>query len=735
MQKIAVLGGGIGSLSAVLEITSDPDWKQKYDITVYQMGWRLGGKGASGRNRNMHDRIEEHGIHLWMGFYENAFRAIRKVYEEANQNKLMPKSPFTCVEKAFSPMRYTPMMEEYLRKWRVWNIDWPVWPEYQGFPGDPNLSDNKQAPPTPWDFARNLIDYVIKQLDQNQDKHKRLVTLYRFGVAGLVGAVGQAGAGAPELPSHAVPPQPHTLLHRVLAYTGNMHVDVKRHKPEEHESIVKWIRWFLDELLGLVIDVLELDDELRHLIIIVETALSAVVGIIDDNLLERGFLAIDDEDFIEWLKRHGCRHHAVSPLTIGMYDACFAYQHGEKELRRMAAGTTLYGALRLMFTYRGALMWWMKAGMGETIFSPIYLVLRNRGVKFEFFHKVTNLGLSADKSQVDHIDILVQATVKDGAEYKPLFDGVDGIPVWPTEPDWEQLEQADAIRKCQNPNLESWWTDWKGVPTKDGVLTKTLRLRQHFDLVIYGISLGAHKYLCQELIEANSKWRDMVDNLETVRTQGLQLWMNKNLEDSGWPDGKRGIGCGWVEPFDTWSDMSDLIQREKWPASANVKQIAYFCNVIPDDPTAPFSDPNYPEKERLLVEGYSRQFLDENCGLIWPNLRNASDHSKFDDAALVNCALDPAIANFKTQFFRVNIDPTELYVLSLPKTTKYRLPPGKSGFSNLFLAGDWTLTDLNLGCIETTVMSGMLASHAICGKPEYIYYAFGTKSPIVTNKD
>src|SRR5215471_2688967 len=113
MQTIAVLGGGIGSLSAVLEITSDRDWKQKYDITVYQMGWRLGGKGASGRNRSMHDRIEEHGIHLWMGFYENAFRVIRRVYEEAQQNNLMPDSPFTDVTKAFSPMRYTPMMEQY----------------------------------------------------------------------------------------------------------------------------------------------------------------------------------------------------------------------------------------------------------------------------------------------------------------------------------------------------------------------------------------------------------------------------------------------------------------------------------------------------------------------------------------------------------------------------------------------------------------------------------------------
>jgi len=724
MQKIAVLGGGIGSLSAVLEITSDPDWKQKYDITVYQMGWRLGGKGASGRNRSMHDRIEEHGIHLWMGFYENAFRVIRQVYDEAHQKNLMPTSPFTDATKAFSPMRYTPMMEDYLRKWRVWDIHWPVWPGSEEFPGDPKLFDNKQVPPTPWEFVQKLIGFVTDRLDQQQDKHKMLVELYRFGVAGLVAAVGHL-----ELPAHAEPPQPHTLLHRVLAYTGNMHVDVKRHKSDEHKSIVYWIRKFLDELLALVIDVIELDDELRHLIIIVETALSVVIGIISDDLMNRGFLAIDDEDFIEWLQRHGCRH-ALSPLTIGMHDACFAYQDGDKGKKRMAAGTTLYGALRLMFTYHGALMWWMNAGMGETIFSPIYLVLRNRGVKFEFFHKVTNLGLSPDKRLVDHIDILVQATVNGGGEYKPLFDGCDGIPVWPTEPDWTQLEQADEIRKCKNPNLESWWTDWKGVPTKDGVLTKTLRLGQDFDLVIYGISLGAHKYLCQELIAANDKWRAMVENLETVRTQGLQLWMNKNLEDSGWLTGP-GIGCGWEEPFDTWSPMSHLIPRETWPASANVQQIAYFCNVIPDDAMAPFSDPSYPEAERQRVLDYARLFLDKNCGLIWPKLRNADDHAKFDDAALVNCDLNPATANFPTQFFRVNIDPTELYVLSLPKSTKYRLPPGKSGFPNLFLAGDWTLTDLNLGCIETTVMSGMLASHAICGKPDHIYSAFGTETPIL----
>ena len=725
MQKIAVLGGGIGSLSAVLEITNDPDWKQKYDITVYQMGWRLGGKGASGRNRSVHERIEEHGIHLWMGFYENAFRVIRQVYDEARKKNLMPDSPFTDVTKAFSPMRYTPIMEEYGGKWQVWNLYWPG--RDDEFPGSNELFDNKMLPPTPWEFVQKIIGFVSDQLDQNRDKHELLVELYEFGMAELRDTIGVA----PKLPEHAVPQRPHTLLHRVLAYAGTMHLNAKLHKADEHKSIVDWIRLFLDKLLALVLHEVERDTELRHLIIIIETALSLVIGILSDDLLNKGFIAIDDEDFVDWLARHGCRH-ARSPLTIGMYDACFAYQGGDKGKMRMAAGTTLYGALRLMLTYRGALMWWMNAGMGETIFSPIYLVLRNRGVKFEFFHKVTNLGLSPDQKVVDHIDIQVQARVKDGGEYQPLFKGCDGILVWPTEPDWPQLREADAIRACKNPNLESWWTDWPGAPPPNN--RKTLRLGQDFDLVIYGISLGAHKYLCKELIAANDGWRAMVANLETVRTQGLQLWMNKNLADSGWPNA-RGIGCSWVEPFDTWSDMSHLIPRETWPAPCKVQQIAYLCNVIPEDAAAPFSDPHYPEVERQRVKDYAREFLDRNCGLIWPKVRNPGDPSKFDDATLVNCtvdcAVDPVIANFETQFFRVNIDPTELYCLSLPRTTKYRLPPGRSGFSNLFLAGDWTLTELNLGCIETTVMSGMLVSRAVCGKPDHIYSAFGTETPTV----
>ena len=72
--KVAVLGGGVGGMTAAFELTATPELRERFEVTVYQLGWRSGGKGASGRNAAIADRIEEHGLHVWFGFYDNAFR-------------------------------------------------------------------------------------------------------------------------------------------------------------------------------------------------------------------------------------------------------------------------------------------------------------------------------------------------------------------------------------------------------------------------------------------------------------------------------------------------------------------------------------------------------------------------------------------------------------------------------------------------------------------------------------
>jgi uncharacterized protein with NAD-binding domain and iron-sulfur cluster len=92
-RKVAVLGGGMGGLSAAYEIVSrDPTC----EITIFQMGWRLGGKCASSRNAQRSNRIEEHGVHLFLGCYENAFDLIDRVYRDLGRDW----------EDAFEPAGY-----------------------------------------------------------------------------------------------------------------------------------------------------------------------------------------------------------------------------------------------------------------------------------------------------------------------------------------------------------------------------------------------------------------------------------------------------------------------------------------------------------------------------------------------------------------------------------------------------------------------------------------------------
>ena len=84
-EKIVILGGGVSAITAAFQLTNQPGWQNNYDITLYQMGWKIGGKGASGRNPDYGERIEEHGLHLWFGFYDNAFNSMKQAYDELNR--------------------------------------------------------------------------------------------------------------------------------------------------------------------------------------------------------------------------------------------------------------------------------------------------------------------------------------------------------------------------------------------------------------------------------------------------------------------------------------------------------------------------------------------------------------------------------------------------------------------------------------------------------------------------
>ena len=112
-KKIAILGGGPSALSAAMHLTNDPARREQLDITLYQMGWRLGGKCASSRNAEAQHRIEEHGIHLFGNYYLNAFRMLAKAYDEIDFGV---DEPIRTIEQAFVGYDY-PVPSNAGRPW------------------------------------------------------------------------------------------------------------------------------------------------------------------------------------------------------------------------------------------------------------------------------------------------------------------------------------------------------------------------------------------------------------------------------------------------------------------------------------------------------------------------------------------------------------------------------------------------------------------------------------------
>ena len=153
-QRVAILGGGMASITAAFELTSTAELRQRHDVTVYQTGWRLGGKCASGRNAAAGERIEEHGLHIWFGFYENAFRVMRDAYEQLGRD---PDAPLATWRDAFKPSDQIVLYEEFEKEWRGWGFKPPRNPL---IPGDSSYL------PDFWEVAHSMLDHLLGRWEE-----------------------------------------------------------------------------------------------------------------------------------------------------------------------------------------------------------------------------------------------------------------------------------------------------------------------------------------------------------------------------------------------------------------------------------------------------------------------------------------------------------------------------------------------------------------------------------------
>jgi uncharacterized protein with NAD-binding domain and iron-sulfur cluster len=683
-RRVVILGGGMAGLSAAWRL-SEPGWHDDLEsITVYQRGWRLGGKGASSRGPN--GRIEEHGLHLWLGYYENAFRLLRECYAELDRPATDPTAPIQTWTEAMIPAETVGLEDRRGDAWHHWLGQFS---RNDLLPGEPGATGREFSVA---DIMRRTLQLVTDFLKSLPD----------------------AGVGAGDVvlsASSAAPPAPTTLVDgfRVSVLAAVLEATAQLRGLIDRSSVASSVA-ALDQALAATNDalreVVDEDADLRRTWHLVAVMTAVVRGLLADGLVtdRRGFRALNDEDFLDWITRHGAPPEVAEFAFIrGLYDLVFAEGGVSRSRRGVSAGVAVFLTTKMFFEYRGAIFWKMAAGMGDVVFAPLYQALRRRGVRFEFFHRVDRLHLSEDRSRIEAVTVGRQVDLRPGVEtYEPLVR-VGGLPGFPSRP---LVDQLDAPPEVADQPLESHFCEWPDSGKR------VLRAGEDFDMAVFAISIGMVPIVCRELVDDRREWRAMVDHVTTSATQSVQLWLREDERSLGWREPGSTVSA-YEQPFHTWASMPQLIDAERWPAGERPGSIAYFCGALRAPWPADRPARAYVAEHRARVRENAVELVERRLGHLLPG---SSAQGSFRWELLCGRDGHDGRNAIDTQLCLANIDPSDRYVQCSPGSDGYRLRADESGYDNLFLAGDWTDHGLNAGCIEAATLSGLQAGNAVLGR-------------------
>ncbi|MEM9520939.1 MAG: NAD(P)-binding protein [Actinomycetota bacterium] len=681
---IHILGGGPSGLSTAFHLTSpdfNPDWRDRYRVVVHQLGWRLGGKGATGRNAEMGDRIEEHGIHLFGNMYANALHMMNSAYGELGTGDMADE--------------FEPSNTQLVSTFRHGG--------WQGYGGSLPHNDG-----TPWETSSAIAT------------PEQLFESLKVTVEGILQGqvLARPGMGPQRQPNllDRLESVGHTAF---IGLTSALSEGIHRLFHHEHENPLERL---LEEAAHVISrlerQVEHSDDEVSDLafwmLIQIDLIATCIRGTLDDGVLTDGIDVIDHVPYREWLETHGC--HALtlgSGLPQAIPNTCMSYPMGNTTgLPTMAASAYLTFVLRQLLA-PGNAAYFFKVSTGETIILPIYDALVQRGVEFEFFHKVTNVVPSADGSRVEAIVYEQQARTHDGSPYQPVRTLDDGQRVWPNAPLYDQLTEGDTWRDHQI-NPESWWADWTGE--------ETTLLLEPGDQVVVALPPAVQRLVCKEASDAKAPWKTMLAEVRSTPTEALQLWTKASTEELGWPKLPalgRWMSPTFLPPLFAVADFSRSLPYENWPADGP-KGLLYFCGPLQlPDPEPGFDDHDFPARMKQQVFGQVSQLMLSLANLL-PEAGKDTAYPQALNPDLLWCAADDSatgINRMRQQYYRANIDPNERYTLSEPGKLKYRLKAWESGYDNVALSSDAIYTGFNIGSFEGSVMSGMLASAALVGSP------------------
>jgi len=460
-------------------------------------------------------------------------------------------------------------------------------------------------------------------------------------------------------------------------------------------------------------------DQVRRNLLEIEMFQVILRGIRDDNIMELGFRSIDRINFKDWLETHQASSNLIeSPLVSYIVNLTFQFPNGDISLPpTMSASSYLQWALRSA-TYVDKSLYLFAAGTGETVITPLYELLKQRGVKFEFFHELIDIKTDSSGKTVSELCIQEQAKVKDGNDYIPVKE-TKGLMSWPNQPDFSQLINGN---------------DFKGIDFEEPAVAKYGNLktykigandRSDFEKVILAIPPAAILWSASSMLKKNQHWREKVGLMPTTATQATQLWFKHPVSYlanmpaeivGGIPQNFYYGTANFPGEMHGELDFTKYIDFEDW-GEEPPKGLLYGCGVMVDPPElAEISKRQAGDlrafettKSMLLLMGADLlpTSVEQRDQTVNPHTLDFNDLYIHPSSEYINANGQNRLI---AQYFRGNVHPADRYTQSPPDTQSMRINPLNPHLHNMTGAGDWVDTGLNVGSVECTVMGGLLAA-------------------------
>lgn len=691
-RKLAVFGGGLGSLSAVFALTELPDWRRRFEITVYQIGWRLGGKARSGRNLRVHARSESLGHHVWYGWYANAFALARRVYAETRRP---PGAPLATFKEAFRPCDNLLL--------RTGDPSGPAWsiglPRSEALPGD------GAAVPTVWGFAQTLLLWAIDCIPRLHPAYPTWAAIVprwpdasRALLPALMRRAGGQGVRAYDGFDPQSPEYDALLRRAATAAHGEDAPKTSRQRRAWAQPLTHCGEQSLRALVGL-----GAREHHPQFTTMVDLALATARGILHDGLDRAGFSAIDDLDLRDWLRRHGAAEESLaSAVLTSLYADHLSYESGDVGRPAGAAGALLRAALRRYLGFSGALYYTPAAGLGEVLFAPLYRLLRDRGVTFHFFHKLKHLCPDRRGSAVSAAVVGRQIELAPGAgEYEPLIK-VKGLPCWPSRPLYSQIVLGD------DPVIQAIDFESNDSPEVEEVV---LRAGVDFDDLLLAIPPPALAGAARELAASEPRWELLLERTHSVAAMGAQLWLSPTWAQLLGGSPRAGAGGIAQTELPRWVNLSTAAAYEAWPREHWPGAIASLSGPRPERAA---------DGSREPVRDIAETWLKSHPRALWPEATLSGAH-EFNWELLLDPQGRVAEHRLAAQHCWSTSNASDRQIVTLPGDPRHRLAAADSGFRNLYLAGDWVGGGLDLACAEGAVVAGLQAARALSGEPIAIH--------------